>query len=180
MPNTSRFSMPYVIYLVILSGLIFAFHTELLVITVRVYLFATNNPKAERLLGDYYQNSAHLSTELAKGFYGNAMRDLSDELAKVNNNPQKIAQIKLGIGQLFQCGYGMPKNLPEAKRWYEEALQSTEHVDNQNPNLFALIKEIKNSIAVTNLSLESNSTPLCPYLSESEFIKNIFLSLIGK
>src|SRR5690349_6381848 len=95
--TTRRFSVPFVLYLVVLLGLIYMFHTELFVTGVRMYVSVVNSPRAERLLGDYYQNSAYQNNGLANTFYASSMKKYKDQLSSAA--PEQQAVTKLMIGQ---------------------------------------------------------------------------------
>lgn len=169
--NAKRFSAPFVLYLVVLLGLIYMFHTELFVTGIRLYVTAVHNPKAEQLLGDYYQNSAQLSDELAKSFYASSMKKYKDQLPTAAGEQQ--ASIKLRIGQLYLCGKGVETNTTEAKRWFEEALALTTGSNDKSHEM--LISEIKQGISYANqgnkkLGMDrTNPIQPCHLQSESEF-----------
>lgn len=163
--NTNRFSAPFVIYLVVLLGLVYMFHTELFVTGIRLYVTAVHNAKAEQLLGDYYQNSAQLNEDLSKSFYSSAMKKYKDELATAPIEQQ--AFIKLKVGQLYLCGKGVEANANEAKKWLDEALSLT--TASSKPQL---VNEIKQTLTYTSNGAKNGNTTLmqpCHLQSESEF-----------
>lgn len=171
--STKRFSVPFVLYLVVLLGLIYMFHTELFITGIRLYVAAIHNAKAEQLLGDYYQNNSQLSNELAKTFYTSAMKKYKDQLPTASSEQQAL--IKLRVGQLYLCGKGVEPNATEAKHWFDEALTLATNAKSQE----MLISEIKQSLTFANegnkkISIgRSNMIQPCHLQSESEFFNLI-------
>lgn len=166
--NANRFSAPFVLYLIVLIGLIYMFRSELFVTGIRLYVTAVHNPKAEQLLGDYYENSAQLSNELSKSFYVSAMKKYKDQLPTASNEQQAV--IKLRIGQLYLCGKGVEANTSEAKQWLNEALSLA--TANAKPQV---VSDIKQSLTYANESNKKsdngkpNMIQPCHLQSESEF-----------
>lgn len=166
-------TIPFIIYLIVLIGLIYAFHIELFVTGVRIYVTAVNDPRAERLLGDYYRNSAHLSADLANTFYMNAMKKYRADLPSAN--PIEQANIKFQIGRFYLCAKGVPQNQAEAKRWFDDALQTITAASNASePEHNALIANIKVSAATIGQSVDSILA--CQPQTEAEFISKTFNS----
>ena len=169
--NTKRFSAPFVLYLVVLLGLVYMFHTELFVTGIRLYVTTVHNPKAEQLLGDYYQNSSQLSDELARSFYASSMKKYKDQLPTASSEQQAL--IKLKIGQLYLCGKGVEANASEAKHWFDEALALATGANAKSQEI--LVSEIKQGIIFANegnkkMGLgKGNVIQPCHLQSESEF-----------
>jgi len=170
------FNIPVAIYLVILLGLFYMFHTELFVTGVRLYVLAVDNSRAERLLGDYYQNSASLNNELARNFYGSAMKKYKEALLNTTLPANKVACIKFTIGQLYQCGKGVLPYPLEAKHWYTEALAAAEEAAKQHePINEQMLKNLNEALATTEQSIKMGTTPPpCPLQSDGDFLINTF------
>lgn len=165
--KTKGFSIPFILYLVVLLGLIYMFHTELFVTGMRMYVSVVNNPRAERLLGDYYQNNAHQSNELANNFYMTSLKKYKEQLNTAT--PDQQASIKLMIGQLYLCGKGMSANPSEAKHWFDEALKLANDSGNKSPEL---LNEIKQSLSMTDSAKQQGGmvdAQPCHLQSEAEF-----------
>jgi TPR repeat protein len=173
--NTKRVVAPSVLYIIVLLGLVYMFHTELFVTGIRLYVAAVHNSKAEQLLGDYYQNNALLSDDLAKSFYASSMKKYKEELSTVS--PEQQALIKLRLGQLYLCGKGVEPNTTEAKRWFDEALT----LANSNAKSHEeLISEIKQGLSFANAGDHNKMEPgrgnmiqPCHLQSEMEFFKTL-------
>lgn len=169
--KTKGFSIPFVLYLVVLLGLVYMFHTELFVTGMRMYVSVANNPHAERLLGDYYQNSAHQNNELASIFYVTSMKKYKEQLNTAT--PERQASIKLMIGQFYLCAKGTNSNPLEAKRWFEEALKLENDSNSKSPEL---LNEIKQSLAMTEGTKQGSviggDTQPCHFQSEAEFFSH--------
>lgn len=166
-----------IIYLVILLGLIYAFHVELFVAGVRLYTLAVKCPRCERLLGDYYQYVAASSSELASGFYVTGLKSLKDELGETSI-PSKQAKIKMNIGRYYECGKGIPKNTNEATKWYTDALTTLDTTKNQSPSQ----KEVSLRDEINqHLQTVKNSGPqTCNLPKPEEFIRTTFWTYDGE
>ncbi len=168
--NTKPSSIPFMLYLVVLFGLIYMFHTELFITGIRLYVAAIQNPKAEELLGDYYQNNAQLSNELAKTFYTSSIKKYKEQLPTATREQQ--ASIKLRVGQLYLCGKGVEQSNTEAKQWFDEALAA---VSSENMSSQAmLISEIKQGLSFASANTPPNTNiPPCHLQSEMEFFNTL-------
>jgi TPR repeat protein len=169
--STKRFSVSSVLYLVVLLGLVYMFHTELFVTGIRLYVTVVHNPRAEQLLGDYYQNNAQLSGELARNFYNNAMKNFKEQLSVAPTEQQAL--IKFNMGRLYLCGKGVETNASEAKRWLEEALALATSSDAKSQEM--LIREIKEGLTFAkegNKKIDKgNLIPPCHLQPTYEFFK---------
>ena len=176
MPSDNRrITGPFVIYLIILFGLIYMFHVELLITGVRLYVLGYDSARAERLLGDYYFNNASLNSELARNFYSSALRNYKEQLNTSNIPPAKVALIKYRIGQFYQCGKGLPPYATEAKRWYTEALQAANIATEKQEASFdeKTLAELKANLNIIDQSISLGTTlPPCAFPSETEILIN--------
>ncbi|HXH54458.1 MAG TPA: hypothetical protein VNK03_01790 [Gammaproteobacteria bacterium] len=169
--NTKPFSVSFVLYFIVLLGLVYMFHTELFVTGIRLYVATTHNPKAEQLLGDYYQNSAQLNNELAKSFYTSSMKKYKEQLPTTPSEQQ--AGIKFKIGQMYLCGKGIDPSATEAKQWFDEALVLANDSKAKSPG--TLINEIKQGLSFANSDGIHKGTmiPPCHLQSEMEFFNTL-------
>jgi hypothetical protein len=171
--NNRRITGPFVIYLIILFGLIYMFHVELLVTGIRLYVLGYDSARAERLLGDYYFNNASLNNELARNFYSSALRKYKEQLNTSGISPAKVALIKYRIGQFYQCGKGLPPYATEAKRWYTEALQSADLAKEKQEVPFdeKMLNELKANMSIIDQSISlGTSLPPCAFPSQSDIL----------
>lgn len=151
---------------ILLIILIIIFHTELFVLGTRLYVAFANSPRAERLLGDYYSNNAHLSSLLANSFYDSALKRNKERLNDAN--PEIKAKANYQMGAQYECGQGVTQDLNEAKKWYGNAMQIIK--DNKMSN--GLEKKVQAAIDRVDSHLKDKTTPpVCPYQTDWEFIK---------
>jgi TPR repeat protein len=170
--NARRFSVPFLIYFILLLGLLYMFHAELFVTAIRLYVTAEHNPRAEQLLGDYYENNAQLSDSLAKSFYVSAMKKYEAQLPTASSEQQAL--IKFKIGHLYLCGKGVDTNTAEAKRWLNEALKLATGSNAKSQEM--LISEIKQGLIFANAGSNKKGAATiqpCRLQSESEFFKTL-------
>lgn len=168
--NAKPSSLPFVIYVVVLLGLVYMFHTELFITGIRLYVAAVQNPKAEQLLGDYYQNNAQLSNELAKNFYTSSIKKYKEQLPTATKEQQ--ASIKLRVGQLYLCGKGVEQSNTDAKQWFDEALALTNNAN--MPSQTMLVSEIKQGLSFASANTKpSANIPPCHLQSEMEFFSTL-------
>lgn len=174
--NTKPSSVPFVLYLIVLLGLVYMFHRELFASGIRLYVEAVHNPKAEQFLGDYYQNSAQVSDELSKSFYISSMKKYKEQLPAASSEQQ--ASIKFKIGQMYLCGRGVDPNTTEAKHWFDEALALATGSSNAKSQEL-LINEIKEGLSFTNTGNsktemdKGNMIKPCHLQSEREFFSTL-------
>lgn len=161
-----------IIYLVILLGLIYAFHLELFVASVRLYTLAVKCPRCERLLGDYYQYVSQNSAELASGFYVSGLKSLKDKLNETTN-PDVQAKIKLNIGRYYECGKGVNKDNSEASRWYSDALTTLDTVKQPTQKEAVLRTEITQHLRSIKSPGDGKSSP-CNFSNPELFIRETF------
>lgn len=163
-----------VLYVVILLGLIIAFHTDLFIAGVRIYVLAVDSPRAERLLGDYYSNLAQDSTLLANGFYQNTFKKFNSQL-NLPKTPKEQALLKNRLGELYECGRGVSLNLTEAKRLFEESLKDANEASKSGSAVSEkMLSRMQANLADVNQSLQSNRHPICKTTTPREFIENSF------
>ncbi len=171
--NPIRFSYITFSYLLVLISLIYIFHTELFIASIRLYSLLSVSPRTERFLGDYYQSTAQRSSILAYNFYASAMKNYKEQLPLAT--PKQQAIIKISIGRLYQCGKGIPPNLTEANRWYQEALKEANELNKSNAKLNErIITHLKQEIAATEQGLKKGITPACSYQSDLTFFLHTF------
>lgn len=109
--------------LILLILLVYVFRLELYMAGTRFYILVAENPKYERILGDYYQDASQKSKYLADNFYDSSLKKFK---AQLNSAPEGMKpDIQYQIGLFYECGKGGRVNLTEAKRWYEEAAKNT-------------------------------------------------------
>lgn len=162
------------IYLILLIALVYAFRTDLLVASVRLYTLVDENPNAERLLGDYYQNLARSSNELSTVFYDNAMKKYKEDLKTAKPNEQVV--IKAQIGRLYQCGKGVPISLSTAKQWYEEAQKTADETAKTTKDIKPeVLTELNEHLNAVNQAIKNpNASPSsCPNTSTGDFYKTM-------
>ena len=183
--DSRRFTVPFIFYLIILIALIYGFRTELFVTGLRLYVAAVNDPRAERLLGEYYQHNANLSNQLALSFYSSAFKKYKETLT--NAKPDKEAIGKLQIGRIYLCGRGVPQNTPEAKRWFDEASKAADEATKQGITLPTQVnQDIKEGLAAAEQTSDgsgngsSPTNPLqssvCRFMTDPEFFIKTFNS----
>ena len=82
-------------YLVILGALIYSFHTELFIASIRLYSSLINHPRIERILGDYYTVNGYHSSALAYNFYLDARKKYTAQLLNARPDEQVIIRLVL-------------------------------------------------------------------------------------
>jgi TPR repeat protein len=158
------FSIPFILLII----LIILFHNELFAIGIRIYVSFKPDAYAERLLGNFYETSAHQNMMLANQFYSKAFTGLKEQVLTAPEANQ--AALKYRIGVFYECGRGIPKDYIQAKKSYDEALLAS----NKTPGDTALQESIKASVDRADKLLKNQASPLCPEINDIDFIRNSF------
>jgi len=108
--------------LILLIILVYVFRLELYMAGTRFYTLVAENPKFERILGDYYEDAAQKNGYLASNIYDASLKKYKSQL---NTAPESMkSEIQYSIGLYYECGKGIKVDLAEAKKWYDEAAKS--------------------------------------------------------
>ncbi len=176
-PKCRSLSIPVFLNIILLLLLIYTFRIELLTTSMRLSVSIFNQPRLERLLGDYYQNSAALSSNLAHDFYLKALQ--KEKSALVTSTPHQTALIQFRIGRSYLCGKGTSQNLTEAKHWFDSALKSSQVAAKKGqPIPSELSHEITEAVAQIHSADGKKNIfiPTCLVKSDSELIWDAFFS----
>jgi hypothetical protein len=150
-----------VISTLLLVVLLAVFHTELYVTGVRIYVAFSENPRAERYLGDYYHNNAQKNVNLSDQFYVSSLKGL---LARLNTAPsERIPNIHMAIGGLYECGKGVPQSYKIAADHYGAAVKAQK--DGSNPEFQAALMRALSS------SKDGNPAPVCTFGNEVTYLR---------
>ena len=156
------FSIPFILLMI----LVILFHNELFAIGLRIYVSFKPDAYAERLLGNFYETSSHQNMLLANQFYSKAFAELKDQVQSAADAQQ--AALKYRIGIFYECGRGISKDYIQAKKSYEEAFAAA----NKTPGDAALQEKIKAAVERADKLLKNQTSPVCPEISDIDFIRN--------
>lgn len=158
------FSIPFILLII----LVILFHNELFALGLRIYVSFKPDAYAERLLGNFYETSAHQNMMLSNQFYSKAFTELKQEALSTPEGQQAALKYRLGV--FYECGRGIPKDYIQAKKSYDEALAAS----NKTPGDAVLQEKIKASVDRADKLLKNQASPLCPDINDIDFIRNTF------
>lgn len=161
--------------LILLIILVVLFYNELIALGLRMYVAVTDNPRAEILLGKYYQNSGFYNLNYANRFYERAHDQLKGSMEN------GTVQEKIWVGRLYQCGRGVSRDTTEAKRWYDAA--SKDATPEQKAEIQRHITNLNDSTTSKTTNAKTNSGdngqgvmqyPGCTDYNDNRFFKGFW------
>ena len=153
------------IRMILLIVLIILFYSELFALGVRLYVTMTDSPSAERFLGDYYKSAAEQNLAYSNKFYQSSLGKYKDKLTSASDD--KKAKIDMKIAEYYECGKGLPADLPQAKQYYEEASKMAGSDQ-------ATKSSADESATKINQAIQNKTPASCPNQTGFQFLKKTF------